>query len=63
MTNRDWLNSFTDEEFASWVCDEEVCDFENNVYIQPSPKLNTLIFRYNDSKGGLLIWLKQERKQ
>lgn len=62
MTNKDWLNSLTDEEFASWVCDEEIYDFENNVYEQPSPKWDSLRGRYTSSKGGLLIWLKQERQ-
>ena len=61
MTNKEWLNSLTDEEFASWVCDEEVFDFNNNVYTQPSPKWRSLMYQYNDSKGGLIMWLKQER--
>ena len=62
MTNREWLNSLTDEEFASWVCDEEVYDLANNVYAHPAPKWNRLMYQYNDSKGGLLMWLKQERE-
>ena len=62
MTNREWLNSLTDEEFASWACDEEEFDFKNNVYAQPSPKRRRLEFKYNDAKGGLLMWLKQERE-
>lgn len=63
MTNREWLNSLTDEEFASWVCDEEAFDFNKNVFAHPSPKWNRLMYQYNDSKGGLLMWLKQEREQ
>lgn len=63
MTNREWLNSLNDEEFASWVCDEEVYDLRNNVYAHPAPKWNRLMYQYTDSKGGLLLWLKKEREE
>ena len=63
MTNREWLNSLTNEEFASWICDGEEFDYEKNEPFQPSPKWDYLQHRYTSSKGGLLIWLKQERKK
>lgn len=63
MTNREWINSLTDEEFASWICDGESFYPRTMVYEQPSPKWDTLKYGYTDAKGGLLIWLKQERKK
>ena len=63
MTNREWLNSLTDEEFTSWMCDDEELDYEKNENYPPSPKWATIRGRYTSSKLGLLIWLKQEREK
>lgn len=63
MTNKEWLNSLTNEEFASWICDGEEFDYEKNENYPPSPKWSTIQGQYTSSKLGLLIWLKQERKK
>lgn len=47
MTNRGWLQTLSDEEFAEWV----ICD---------APDIGR---RYIDSVLGLEEWLKEEKKK
>lgn len=46
MTNREWLETLSDEKFAEWVIDD-------------APNIGR---RYNHSILGLEEWLKKERK-
>lgn len=59
MTNREWLNTLPDEDFASWCCNPD--NFVAGEFIEPSPKLDTIKFSYNSSYEGLKLWLGEER--
>ena len=48
MTNREWLNSLTDEELALWLCD----------YIKPT--LSQIRYRSIKSTAALADWMKEE---
>ena len=61
MTNREWLNALTDEEFADWATQTDDWDPINNKPFGLSPHRINVERRYTSSYGGLLIWLKQER--
>lgn len=63
MTNREWLNSLTDEEFADWCCGQDVIDGRTFKPIGVYPKLNGIKFRHLDSLIGLREWLKEERRE
>jgi len=58
MTNRDYLNALTNEQFASWCVDEETSILKNGQYqfSSPSPKLES--FKQNSTKQELITWLK-----
>ena len=70
MTNREWLNSLSDEDFAKFVFDKEEVDINGKtkeaVIAQPCPKLCTLkrkfAGKWDDGKEKFLIWLKEKRK-
>lgn len=66
MTNREWLNTLTDEEFTDWLINDEYANGEVIDGImqmtQPSPKLKTLKWSYTISYSGVLEWLGKERK-
>lgn len=49
MTNREWLNSLTDEELALWLCDE-----------LNGRGLSQVKFRSTKSTEGLADWMKEE---
>lgn len=64
MTNKQWLESLTPEQFEDWLENDELeifTHFNHGVwafdYAQPSPKYKTL------KKEGIKIadWLKEER--
>lgn len=67
MTNREWLATLTDEEFAEWATHGESinldCLVDEELYIckQPTPKLETIKYSDTSSYYGLLKWLKEER--
>jgi len=61
MTNREWLESLTDEEFADWCINGPSFDYTTCKSVQPSPKLYEIAHRYNSSYLGLMQWLKEER--
>lgn len=63
MTNREWVNNMTDEEFADWCCNEEIVDWSTGRNCGITPKLRTIKMSYTSSEGGLRIWLKQERSE
>lgn len=62
MTNRDYLNALTNEQFASWCVDEETSILKNGKYefSSPSPKLES--FRLNATKKELVTWLNMQCK-
>ena len=47
MTNLEWLRTLSEEEFADWL----YADW-----------LHHLQYRWSSSRGGLIIWLKEDRK-
>ena len=47
MTNLEWIRTLSEEEFADWLYDEW---------------LHHLQYRWSSSRGGLIIWLKADRK-
>ena len=61
MTNREWLESLTKEEFVSWLLDGEI--YIENKFLNPSPKLKTLKFLSTSSKEVISKWLDEERKE
>ena len=62
MTNREWLNTLSDEDFAKWCVSEEQTDYNTMEVYQPCPRLNTIKFWSTSSYDGLLKWLKEERQ-
>ena len=71
MTNREWLNTLTDQEFAEWCIIDHYYRFkqvegtlENGEKVMIDvPEMNTLreIASTNTSSlGGVLAWLKKE---
>lgn len=63
MTNRQWVNNMTDEEFANWCCNRDVYDYSARKCVGIYPHLQTVKDAYTSSEGGLKIWLKQERSE
>lgn len=61
MTNRQWIESLTDDEFADWCCNEEIVNWSTGQSVGITPKLKTIKASYSSSFGGLKEWLKQER--
>ena len=60
MTNREWLATLSDEEFAYWCLFDS--ELDNNLKpIQPYPTLNTIKYTWTSSYDGLLDFLKKER--
>ena len=47
MTNLEWLRTLSEEEFADWLYTDW---------------LHRLQYRYSSSRGGLMIWLKEDSK-
>ena len=63
MTNREWLNSLSNEDFVEWLIYDEVWEASDGcikIY-QPHPKLGTL--RRSSTQTGSFIreWLNKER--
>ena len=59
MTNREWLNSLSDDDFAVWCIEGDVFNFKTTKCEQPTPRLIT-VYKTTDLYG-LKEWLKQER--
>lgn len=64
MTNREWLESLSDEEFAIWLAkDEEIIPVDGGfLCAEPTPRLKTLKSGWTSAAVGLTHWLKEERK-
>lgn len=61
MTNRQWLETLTDEELADWATGEDCYDINLNKYIGLYPHRKNVEYQYTSSYGGILLWLKQKR--
>ena len=66
MTNRQWLNTLTNEELAHWILDKEssLCADKKSgkmYYDNLSPRLREVYAFYNDAVLRLIEWLDEER--
>lgn len=61
MTNREWLNSLSDDDFAVWCLEGDVFNYETTKCEPPTPRLYTIRISNTSSLYGLKEWLKQER--
>lgn len=62
MTNREWLESLTDDELVEWMLLGEFFDPQKLKMADPTPKLYTIVRRGINAKYSLKEWLKEERK-
>ena len=46
MTNREWVNNMTDDEFADFCCNEDNVDFRTGEYIGLHPHIRTIKMAY-----------------
>ena len=63
MTNRQWLETLSDEELAEWATGGDEWDIENNKPIGLYPHRRDIEYQYNSSYFGILTWLKEERDE
>ena len=61
MTNREWLNSLSDDDFAVWCIEGEDFNYFTFRCEQPTPRLYTIKVSNTSSISGLKKWLKQVR--
>jgi len=52
MTNREWINTLTDEELADLICFKTGISYEAKA-----------ICYFDSSSKGVLLWLKEEHKE
>lgn len=64
MTNREWLNSLSDDELAEWLCDclyderlSKICGTPINTGV------NTVKLSFMHSLLGMKKWIKEERRE
>ncbi len=68
MTNKEWLATLSEEDFANWLYTDRTrtYDVEHNkmVVFSPnySPCLKEVVIGWNDYHQRLVMWLKEERK-
>ena len=60
MNNREWLATLSNDDFAKWCCTQEEVAFGYEPK-EPTPRLDTIKYRYSSSYLGLLKWLSEER--
>lgn len=63
MTNREWLNSLSDEDFATWLTMPSQYDCKEQRYNEPHPRLAYLKNAYTNFYCILLKWLAEERDE
>lgn len=63
MTNREWLNTLSDEDFAIWATQNNLWDYANNKPIQPYPTRDGVVSQYSSPRAGLLKWLGEQRPE
>lgn len=68
MTNREWLNNMTDEDFVNWLYADRtrVFNVEKGDYVvlapNYSPCLHEVTMGWTSGEMILKQWLKEERK-
>lgn len=60
MTNREWLNSLSNEDFIYWLFEKSYFDENFKPINQVRPTFKDIKNNYLDSKQGLLEWLDEE---
>lgn len=60
MTNKEWLNSLSSEDFAEWCCGLDAIDYNTGKPIGIYPHLETIKRSYTSSQGGLEEWLDEK---
>ena len=69
MTNREWLNSLSDDEFIKWIYADETYTWNINtgekVVFSPgcSPCLNEVVRSYISATFRLKQWLEETREE
>lgn len=68
ITNREWLNGLSDEDFTEWCFGYDVLDESKTAFKQPCPKLNTFQtlskqkeFKFRDFLPEFIKWLQTKR--
>lgn len=62
MTNREWLNSLSNEDFVTWLNRPIEWDSETEEYTEPHPRLEYLKRTDINFYASFWEWLKKERK-
>ena len=64
MTNREWLNSLTNDELAEWLCDAKLDVRLTSMCGTPIyTGVGTIKLSYTDSLLGLKKWLEEEHNE
>lgn len=61
MTNREWLETLTDEEFVEWLLNEHSLDWSTMKPRKVSPTLREVMVVATSSSWAIKEWLKEER--
>ena len=61
MTNREWLSTLTDEEFADWLTGEDTYNWRDNEFYGIYPHRRNIERQYASSYLGILDWLGKPR--
>lgn len=59
MTNREWIESLTDEELAAWLCDNYPVEVFDGTFFTTG--VGGVKSRFTHSELGLIEWLKEQR--
>ena len=62
MTNREWVNSLSNEDFVTWLIGAVEWDCEREEYREPHPRLEYLKRASTNFFSYFQEWLKEERK-
>ena len=62
MTNREWLNSLSYEDFVTWLTGPTEWDVDAVEYKEPHPRLEYLKHASTNFYSSFLDWLKKERE-
>lgn len=62
MTNREWVNSLSNEDFVTWLVGPIEWDSKMEEYKEPHPRLEYLKRTNTNFFSSFQEWLKKERK-
>ena len=62
MTNREWLESLTNDEFVTWLLYDEWFNPETDKMVEPTPRLSSIKRMGINTEYSLKEWLKEERR-